>query len=156
MWCVCVCACVCACLACVRVLCVLRVCVSCVCGSRVSYLVSIVCDTLQVIIYTCVYESFYYLYYDPEILSQNASSMRFSHIASLHSELIAVSVDGKLHQWKWSDPMPLRSTPGHHSHSRASDMKLKDEKIIALDACNVRASVMTESGKVCMYVYVCI
>ena len=112
----------------------------------------VVCDTLQVIICTCVYESFYYLNYDPEILFQNSSSMRFSHIASLHSELIAVSIDGKLHQWKWSDPMPLRSTPGHHSHSRASDMKLKDEKIIALDACNVRASVMTESGKVDIYI----
>ena len=75
--------------------------------------------------------------------------MKFSHIAALHSELIAVGLDGKLHQWKWSDPHPMKSAPGQHSHSRAADLKLKDEKIVALDACNIRASVLTESGKVC-------
>ena len=74
--------------------------------------------------------------------------MRFSHIASLHSELVAVSLDGKLHQWKWSEATPVKAIPGQHSHSRAADMKLKDEKIASLAACNIRASVMTESGKV--------
>ena len=74
--------------------------------------------------------------------------MKFSHIAALHSELVAVSIDGRLHQWKWSDAKPIDATPGQHSHSRAAEMKLYDEKIVALDACNVRASVLTESGKV--------
>ena len=91
------------------------------------------------------------------ILIQDGSTLKFSHIAALHSELIAVSTDGKLHQWKWQDVMPMPYTPGQHSHSRANDMRLKEEKVAQLDACNVRASVLTESGKVnyeIIYVYI--
>ena len=79
---------------------------------------------------------------------QEASDVKFLKIAALHSELIAVSTDGKLHQWKWQDRLPMPVVAVQHSHRRAIDMRLKDEKIAMLDACNVRASVLTESGKV--------
>lgn len=35
--------------------------------------------------------------------------LRFTHIASLHSEFIGVSVKGELHQWKWSEPEPYKN-----------------------------------------------
>ena len=31
---------------------------------------------------------------------------KFSHIAALHSELVAVSVTGQLYQWRWQDKEP--------------------------------------------------
>lgn len=36
------------------------------------------------------------------------SASRFTHIVALHSELIALSTTGQLHQWRWSDPEPYR------------------------------------------------
>jgi E3 ubiquitin-protein ligase EDD1 len=35
-------------------------------------------------------------------------SARFSHIAAMHSELVAISTSGTLHQWKWMDHDPFR------------------------------------------------
>lgn len=32
--------------------------------------------------------------------------LRFSHIAALHSELVAVSTTGQLYQWRWADKDP--------------------------------------------------
>lgn len=36
----------------------------------------------------------------------NLSALRFSHIAALHSELVAVSTTGQLYQWRWADKDP--------------------------------------------------
>ena len=36
-------------------------------------------------------------------------SCKFSHISALRSELIAVTVDGQLCQWKWADQEPYMS-----------------------------------------------
>ncbi|XP_065062827.1 E3 ubiquitin-protein ligase UBR5-like isoform X1 [Rhopilema esculentum] len=79
---------------------------------------------------------------------EDGSPLKFSQIAALHSELIAVSMDGRLHQWKWSEAAPRLVTADQHSHSRAVDMKLIDERVVSLDARNIRASVLTESGKI--------
>lgn len=38
----------------------------------------------------------------------NDPAPRFTQIASLYSELIAVSAGGQLYQWKWSDPEPYK------------------------------------------------
>lgn len=38
----------------------------------------------------------------------SGNSLRFVSIAALHSELIAVTASGQLHQWKWSDTEPYR------------------------------------------------
>ena len=37
------------------------------------------------------------------------SSARFTHIAAMHSELMAVNTNGQLCQWKWSDPEPFHN-----------------------------------------------
>lgn len=34
------------------------------------------------------------------------SPPRFSHIAALHSELVAVGINGQLYQWKWNESEP--------------------------------------------------
>jgi len=34
------------------------------------------------------------------------AALRFSHIAALHSELVAVSTTGQLYQWRWADKEP--------------------------------------------------
>lgn len=34
------------------------------------------------------------------------TALRFSHIAALHSELVAVSTTGQLYQWRWADKDP--------------------------------------------------
>lgn len=36
------------------------------------------------------------------------SAGRFTQIATLYGELVAVSNSGQLHQWKWTDPEPYR------------------------------------------------
>lgn len=36
------------------------------------------------------------------------SSIRFTHIAALHSELVAISTQGQLHQWRWADAHPYQ------------------------------------------------
>lgn len=33
---------------------------------------------------------------------------RFTQIATLHSELIALSASGQIYQWRWNDPEPYR------------------------------------------------
>lgn len=33
---------------------------------------------------------------------------RFTNIVALHSELIALSTTGQIHQWRWSDLEPYR------------------------------------------------
>lgn len=36
------------------------------------------------------------------------SNIRFTHIAATYSELIAISTQGQLHQWRWSDAHPYQ------------------------------------------------
>ena len=38
---------------------------------------------------------------------RDASGTRFSHTAAMHSELVAISTGGTLHQWKWMDYDPF-------------------------------------------------
>lgn len=36
------------------------------------------------------------------------SNIRFTHIAATYSELIAISTQGQLHQWRWADAHPYQ------------------------------------------------
>ncbi|GAB1606363.1 E3 ubiquitin-protein ligase UBR5-like [Argonauta hians] len=84
---------------------------------------------------------------------KDGSFPKFSHIAAMHSELVAVSISGCLYGWKWSDPEPYRNlenTSNHHPKGAA--LGLTGEKIVGLSACSVRASVFLESGKVATWV----
>ncbi len=68
----------------------------------------------------------------------------FVAIAALYSELLAVDSNGKLHCWPWNSPAP------HPSHSRPLEEELGvgGERIKLIAARLLRASVVTESGKV--------
>jgi hypothetical protein len=67
----------------------------------------------------------------------------FKHIAGVHSELYAVDSEGKLHGWVWSS-----STPRLRPHPLEEHLDLQDEKIKLIGGKFLRASIVTESGKV--------
>ena len=46
---------------------------------------------------------------DLEAWPERDQPIRFTQIASLHSEFIGVTAKGELHQWKWSEHEPYRS-----------------------------------------------
>ncbi|KAL3179297.1 hypothetical protein MRX96_038194 [Rhipicephalus microplus] len=73
---------------------------------------------------------------------------KFVHIVALFSELVALSSTGQLHQWKWSEPEPYKnSEPGIH-HPKTLSLGLVGERCVLLEARCVRATVVTESGRV--------
>ncbi|KAI5715389.1 hypothetical protein M8J77_015250 [Diaphorina citri] len=72
----------------------------------------------------------------------------FINIASLHSELIALSASGQLYQWKWTEPEPYRHPDGVVHHPKTIPMGLLYERVIHLSGSGVRCSVSTESNKV--------
>ncbi|TGZ52597.1 Uncharacterized protein DBV15_10853 [Temnothorax longispinosus] len=74
---------------------------------------------------------------------------RFVQIASLYSELIAISVSGQLYQWKWTESEPYKNTenPNVH-HPKTIPLALTTEKIVNISATAIRCSVSTESGRV--------
>nr|XP_018904419.1 PREDICTED: E3 ubiquitin-protein ligase UBR5 isoform X3 [Bemisia tabaci] len=73
---------------------------------------------------------------------------KFVAIASLYSELIALSSTGQLHQWKWNEPEPYRNPENQTFHPKTIPLGLASEKILHLSACTIRCSVAAESGKV--------
>ncbi|XP_044743814.1 E3 ubiquitin-protein ligase UBR5 isoform X2 [Chrysoperla carnea] len=77
------------------------------------------------------------------------SSLRFVSIGALHSELIALSSTGQIHQWRWSDLEPYRhpDNPNVH-HPKTIQLNLLNEKVVHVSASSVRCSVLTKSGKV--------
>ncbi|MPC22949.1 E3 ubiquitin-protein ligase hyd [Portunus trituberculatus] len=64
----------------------------------------------------------------------NLSALRFSHIAALHSELVAVSTTGQLYQWRWADKDP-------YVHP-----ELQNERILSLHTCQLYTCAWCESG----------
>ncbi|KAG8228758.1 hypothetical protein J437_LFUL008199 [Ladona fulva] len=74
---------------------------------------------------------------------------RFAMIASLHSELIAVSVPGHVHQWRWTDAEPYRhpENPNVH-HPKTVPLGLLGERVSMMSATLIRCSVGTESGRI--------
>lgn len=80
---------------------------------------------------------------------------KFVQIACMHSELIAISSTGQIHQWKWSEPMPyegIRYGDVINYHPRVAQLNLTHEKIQMLSASCIRATVITESSKVATWV----
>ena len=105
---------------------------------------------------------------------KNGEPVKFIKIAGMHSELIGVAADGKLHQWKWACESPFHltinistdnQTAGQSSapqatqansqtgqitvnHPKTLFLQLFNERICGLSTSTVRASCWTESGKV--------
>ncbi|KAL7038434.1 hypothetical protein ACKWTF_009577 [Chironomus riparius] len=74
---------------------------------------------------------------------------RFSQIASLHSEFIAVSTKGELHQWRWIDREPYKNNEfSNVHHPKVQALSLVYEKVVHISATTIRCSVVTESGKI--------
>ncbi|RDD37597.1 E3 ubiquitin-protein ligase UBR5 [Trichoplax sp. H2] len=91
------------------------------------------------------------------LAADNTKEKDFTHIAALHSELIAVNSSGKLFQWKWSDKHPYKGqTDENMRHPRTADLDLKNEVIVLVAANSIRASVATLSGKVATWVDDCV
>jgi E3 ubiquitin-protein ligase EDD1 len=95
---------------------------------------------------------------------------RFSMIAALHSELVAVNqFTGQLHQWRWADADAYRIVEVRQSvgifllkfnhlyivqngkdifHPKATSLALNGEVIAQMSACSARCTVVTESGRI--------
>jgi hypothetical protein len=52
---------------------------------------------------------------------KNGGHAQFTHMAALHSELLAVNKNGQLCQWRWTDPEPYSSS------------EVRDSRIFYLD-----------------------
>jgi len=61
-----------------------------------------------------------------------------------------VGADGKLYQWRWEDPLPYQEEESIY-HPRVRALGLVEEKIVSVSASSIRASILTESGKVLIY-----
>lgn len=86
---------------------------------------------------------------DLEIWPERDTPHRFVQIAALHSEFIAVSAKGELHQWRWADTEPYR----HHEnpnifHPKTQFLNLTYEKVTHISATSIRCTVATETNRV--------
>lgn len=86
---------------------------------------------------------------DLEMWPEKDSPLRFTQIASLHSEFIAVSTKGELHQWRWLDSEPYRNAENPSIfHPKTQSLNLIYEKIVNISAASIRCTVSTESNRV--------
>jgi hypothetical protein len=84
-----------------------------------------------------------------------SSDKKFVQIACMHSELIAISNTGQIHQWKWSEQMPfegVRQGDMINYHPRVAQLNLTNEKVLMISASCIRATVVTESSKVATWI----
>lgn len=70
--------------------------------------------------------------------SNNKERLKFVKIASLNTELIAVSEKGFLYQWRWADMTPCRHDNPNGNHPRSAGLGLTNEKVVKISASNVR------------------
>lgn len=81
-------------------------------------------------------------------LNSENSCPRFTHIAGLYSELIAINTNGQLCQWNWQDDYPYQDAENPQiKHPKTLILQLFHEKIIHLSANIIRASVLTETSR---------
>ncbi|CAG7834599.1 unnamed protein product [Allacma fusca] len=88
-----------------------------------------------------------------EYWPDGSRNLKFIAIAAMHSELVAVGVNGSLYQWKWVEVEPYK----HHEnpsvfHPRVISLGLTNEKVVCVSSSSIRCSVATESGKVATWV----
>ncbi|CAF1070306.1 unnamed protein product [Rotaria sordida] len=78
---------------------------------------------------------------------------RFTHIACLYSELIAININGQLCQWNWHDDYPYQDYDNLQiKHSKTLILQLLNEKIINLSANLIRASILTETNRIATWI----
>ena len=80
---------------------------------------------------------------------------KFTHMASLYSELTAITSTGHLCQWKWSESEPFRPQVSDgitYFHPKVPAFGLLTEKITHLSGSCIRCSVATDSGKIATFI----
>lgn len=86
---------------------------------------------------------------DLEIWPERDSPVRFTQIAALHSEFIAVSTKGELHQWRWCDQEPYKNHENPSIfHPKTQSLNLIYEKVCQISATSIRCTIATESNRV--------
>ena len=89
-------------------------------------------------------------------IERNGETPTFTRIAGMHSELVAVTSDGQLYEWKWTQDTPFTATvalgdalpPLTVHHPKSLFLQLLNERVVGISTSPLRASVWTESGKV--------
>ncbi|XP_026726187.1 E3 ubiquitin-protein ligase UBR5 isoform X6 [Trichoplusia ni] len=84
------------------------------------------------------------------------SNIRFTHIAATYSELIAISTQGQLHQWRWADAHPYQRNDASGSvtayHPRSTWLGMTPgERVINISAAGIRISVLTDTGRIATF-----
>ncbi|CAM4857437.1 unnamed protein product [Rotaria socialis] len=78
---------------------------------------------------------------------------RFTHIACLYSELIAINTNGQLCQWNWHDDYPYQDSDNSQiRHPKTLILQLFNEKIINLSANLIRATILTETNRIATWI----
>lgn len=86
---------------------------------------------------------------DLELWPEKDTPLRFTQIAALHSEFIAISTKGELHQWRWADTEPYRNHENPSIfHPKTQSLNLIYEKVTHISATSIRCTVSTESNRV--------
>ncbi|XP_017139652.1 E3 ubiquitin-protein ligase hyd isoform X1 [Drosophila miranda] len=75
------------------------------------------------------------------------TSVRFKTIGALFSEFIALSDNGDLYQWRWSDSEPYKSDVDNMYHPKTLALNI-NERVVHISANFIRCSVVTESNRV--------
>jgi hypothetical protein len=84
--------------------------------------------------------------------SENSYS-RFTHIACLYSELIAINTAGQLCQWNWQDDYPYQDLDNPQiKHPKTLLLQLFNEKIIDLSANIIRATILTDTNRLATWI----
>jgi E3 ubiquitin-protein ligase EDD1 len=79
--------------------------------------------------------------------------VRFTHMAGLYSELIAINTNGQLCQWNWHDDYPYQDVENPQiKHPKTLILKLFNEKIRNLSANLIRASILTETNRLATWI----
>lgn len=84
-----------------------------------------------------------------ELWPERDSPVRFTQIAALHSEFIAVSTKGELHQWRWCDTEPYKNHENPSIfHPKTQSLNLIYEKVCQISATSIRCTIATENNRV--------
>ncbi|XP_037871964.1 E3 ubiquitin-protein ligase hyd isoform X5 [Bombyx mori] len=82
------------------------------------------------------------------------SNVRFTRIAATYSELVAISTNGQLYQWRWADAHPYQRNEGTNCafHPRSNWLGLtSSERIVNVSAAGIRVSVLTDTGRIATF-----
>ncbi|KAF1739905.1 hypothetical protein MXB_344, partial [Myxobolus squamalis] len=92
-------------------------------------------------------------YLDCESIKWWESDKIFTAISPMYSDLVAIDIDGNLHQWYWACSQPNRNESknlawGTHNHSKAETLKISGEVVVQLSCSFSRGMALLKSNKI--------